>query len=92
MEERVFRKQRDKGGIMTWEELKEKAKEMGYRYSIHTDTGVPYFAKNNIEFCENGNIMYNDTEDWGNTHYACIHYIAVCRTYDKMLMIMRGLE
>ena len=71
---------------MTWEELKEKAKEMG---ADVFDNGGIYFG--HLRFEEDGTIYVDpahyDWEELGETIT-----IASDRTYDEMLMIMRGLE
>lgn len=70
---------------MTWEELKEKAKEMGYKSGIDY-MDVEYLCKSDIgiTFYQNEyvTVYAHDNE--------CILKRGV--KYDKMLMIMRGLE
>ena len=60
---------------MTWEELKEKAQEMGYN-----DCG---------DYLETGNFTFRKS---GSVVYKMYHLIALNRTPEQMLMIMRGLE
>ena len=70
---------------MTWDELKEKAKEMGYTSGIDY-RGVEYLCKSDIgiTFYQNEDVtVYADDDEW----------LLKCGVkYDKMLMIMRGLE
>lgn len=65
---------------LTWNQLKEKAKEMWYDdcYSIYP--GVEWLTKGRYCFDKDGTFLYD-----GNV-------IATDIEYDKMLMIMRGLE
>lgn len=77
---------------MTWEELKEKAKGLGY-YEVYDDGDIPYFdgdgsyllvnrnSKNNIHFVKDGTI-----EDG----YCCV--ISENRTYEQMHQIMLALQ
>ena len=67
---------------MTWDELKTKAKEMGYE--PQKDYGGKSIGKDGIVFCADG--------------FVKVYYDEKCRilktdcAYDKMFMIMRGLE
>lgn len=65
---------------MDWNQLKEKAKEMGYNLDI-----VPNALSNtdylDVVFYKDGRVMVMDE-----------YIIARDISYDKMLMIMRGLE
>lgn len=71
---------------MTWEELKEKAKEMG---ACVFDNGGIYFG--HLQFEEDGGIYVDPAcYDWEELDESIT--IASDRTYDEMLMIMRGLE
>lgn len=79
-----------KGGTMTWEELKEKAKEMGYELDKYY---TEYFSKDieegfEIRFDECGDVIIS--YDKG----ICIANVTMAehRTPEQMLMIMRGLE
>ena len=67
---------------MTWDELKEKAKEMGYR-----DNGNVFqsLEKGKYLFFEEGNVFFCDT----NSLPICF---AFNKTPEQMLMIMRGVE
>ena len=60
---------------MDWNQLKEKAKEMGYN-----DCG---------DYLETGNFTFRKS---GSVVYKIYHLIALDRTPEQMLMIMRGLE
>lgn len=63
---------------MTWEELKQKAKEMGYNYSSFKDS--EWFSRNRLTFTKDGNVF-------------CIGTIlAESRTPDQMLAIMKALQ
>ena len=67
---------------MTWEELKEKAKEMGYRTDERFVMRDKYNKNKNVysmTFFEDGDVMIGS---------VCLNDVS----YDKMLMIMRGLE
>lgn len=67
---------------MTWEELKEKAKKMGYnKYGKLSEK----LTKGKYVFCEDGNVFFCDA----NQLSICF---AFDRTPEQMLMIMRGLE
>lgn len=73
---------------MTWDELKEKAKEMGWTPfgTLGVEKIIPKLGSISCYF--NGKItMYFGREDGGG--YV---YIAENRTPEQMLMIMRGLE
>lgn len=77
---------------MTWEELKEKAKELGY-YELYDDGDVPYFdgdgsyllinsnSKNIIRFFKDRIIE----DEWG-------YIISEDRTYEQMYQIMLALK
>ena len=75
---------------MTWEELKEKAKELGY-YEVYDDGDVPYFDgdssyllvnnKNDISFIKDGTI-----------EAGCGYIISEDRTYEQMYQIMLALK
>ena len=62
---------------MTWEELKEKAKEMGADLYLSNERECIFHK--NIFYFSDGSIL------WGHKQYE--H-----RTPEQMLMIMRGLE
>ena len=67
---------------MTWEELKEKAKEIGYvKWTMYGDYGEPIDAMTKID-----NIGTKITIDEN-----CHMYIHRLKP-EQMLMIMRGLE
>ena len=67
---------------MTWKELKEKAKEMGY---VEEDKyGTRYLRLNELCFGEQGCV-------YRNTPFVP-DILAKGRTKEQMLMIMRGLE
>ena len=73
---------------MTWEELKEKAKEMGYEivtYMTVKQEQKDAICGEYITFKPDGSIWFND--DCGGAYRAYTD-----KSYDKMLMIMRGLE
>ena len=67
---------------MTWEELKDKAKKMGYRQT--NDDEVAFYKmdvhNNLLEISLRGNVYFNDIK------------ISEDRTPEQMLMIMMGLE
>ena len=72
---------------MTWDELKEKAKEMGYEVKKDTVWCQKYFTGelftlDGITFTEDGTVFL---DGYGNV-------VAYDRTPEQMLMIMRGLE
>lgn len=64
---------------MTWEELKEKAKEMG---AFVLDEQILFM---NLECWKNGEV-------WCFDDFARTITLARNRTPEQMLMIMRGLE
>ena len=61
---------------MTWEELKEKAKKMGYHQAVWENC----ITNGRYEFYKAGSVIIDCS------------LLAVDRTYKQMLMIMRGLE
>lgn len=75
---------------MTWEELKKKAKEMGYNVTIK----YPYDKE--CECITNGEYgFYYDGViecDCSDENDYCGQPFAYGRTFTQMLMIMRGLE
>lgn len=73
---------------MTWQELKEKAKEMGWQichYRKIKNELKECLCDDYIRFCEDGSISLDDDCGGSYTAYENI-------SYDKMLMIMRGLQ
>ena len=71
---------------MTWDELKEKAKEMGYKWGVYFN-GKEYLVSRTetiITLSEIGTIEIKD----GYENEVMFHN----RTPDQMLMIMRGLK
>ena len=75
---------------ITWEELCEKAKEMGYRL-IYDDGDIPYFDGNSSYYLENQNISLTFFKD-GQIEYNYGGIIAENRTYNQMLIIMEALK
>lgn len=71
---------------MTWEELCEKAKEMGYEYC---NCG-PYLTSDKFQFYKNGTICayIYVADDYYSKHYE----IAWDRTYEQMYLIMVALR
>ena len=66
---------------MTWEELKEKAKGMHFYKGI----GISHITVDGwLKFMEDGTILTDGGFSWQKR--------ASNVSYDKMLMIMRGLE
>lgn len=76
---------------MTWEELKEKAKEMGAFIGSPSSIDVDYFRLDDLIFDKTGKIILNDTS-YDEDVCSVNHLIAIDRTPEQMLMIMRGLE
>lgn len=71
---------------MTWEELCEKAKEMGYYYC---DYG-PHLTGDKFKFYKKGTIYsYIYVAD---DYYSDYHEIAWDRTPDQMYQIMKALQ
>ena len=72
---------------MDWEELKEKAKEMGYIEEPILENGIVWLTKKRLDFdlCFNndGMVLLDGDEEY---------ILAKERTPEQMLMIMRGLE
>lgn len=66
---------------MTWEELKEKAKEMGAMEFFSIMTGSSSFKWRGLEFLDIGIIKQSDGS-----------LLSKNKTPEQMLMIMRGLE
>ena len=71
---------------MTWEELKEKAKEIISFFGASEDS----ICVGKLEFDKDGGIYINPfyLDDEVDVNFC----IESDRTYDEMLMIMRGLE
>ena len=69
---------------MTWEELKEKAKEMGDTSALKTTIILKTNMNSEIEFDDGGNVFvpFSRATLW----------VSKNRTPEQMLMIMRGLE
>lgn len=67
---------------MTWEELKEKAKTLGYKPEFnYIENEKELYKKNKgLGFLKNGKVCY-----WNN--YGC-YTIAIGKTYDQMYQIM----
>ena len=74
---------------MTWEELKEKAKEMGAEIikGIVADLTYEVIVFNHFRFYRDGEITYPDFLPLEDRHF-----VSKNRTPEQMLMIMRGLE
>ena len=71
---------------MTWEELCEKAKEMGYKYW----EGNPHLTGDDIQFFKNGTVyVYIYVEDY---YYNNYYPIAWDRTPDQMYQVMEALQ
>ena len=71
---------------MTWEELCEKAKEMGYDYW----RGKSYVSDGDYEFYKDGTIKaFAFVED---NYYSDFYEIAWNRTYEQMYQIMEALR
>jgi hypothetical protein len=71
---------------MTWEELKEKAKDMGYIY-VDNKTGTYLWnLDKSISFCRNGCIVADSDMIGGDVYFG--HN----RTPDQMYAIMKALE
>lgn len=71
---------------MTWEELVEKAKEMGYDYW----RGTQYVSDGDYEFYKDGTIKAFACVD--DSYYSDFYEIAWNRTYEQMLAIMEALR
>ena len=73
---------------MTWEELTEKAKELGYRL-VEDDGDLPYLGI--TEYLENKdiNIIFCD---YGSIETNCGDTVAENRTPDQMYQIMLALR
>lgn len=74
---------------MTWEELKEKAKEMGYHY------GYGFIVNDNITLeTKRGKYVFTKigTVSFYPQYRAKGFTLEVGRNAEQMLMIMRGLE
>ena len=70
---------------MTWDELKEKAEEMGGFVCFNRRRNNEVIVMEWLTFCDNGDIFVDD--DCGGEYKGATH-----RTPEQMLMIMRGLE
>ena len=75
---------------MTWEELKEKAKEMGYKWGVYFN-GEEYLIKPN----KNDSAYRNIFEKSGTFNLEWAEDAIIIGSNlspEQMLMIMRGLE
>ena len=75
------------GDKMTWEELKEKAKEMGYLVCLNGDC-----IKTNDDTQYNHTLFYYRDGIINVKHFGNFCFVAEHRTPEQMLMIMKGLE
>lgn len=73
---------------MTWEELKEKAKELGYRL-VEDDGDLPYLGITEYLEKDNVNIIFFD---YGSIETNCGDTVAENRTPDQMYQIMLALR
>ena len=76
---------------MNWNELKEEAKKMGAFIGSPSSIDVDYFRFGDLIFNKTGKIILDDTS-YDEDVCSVNHLIAIDRTPDQMLMIMRGLE
>ena len=74
---------------MTWEELKEKAKEMGYSVS---DGFIYIVSEGNtgVKLCKNGDVEIDLTDAYSDYDQNVL--IAEHRTPEQMLAIMKALQ
>jgi effector-binding domain-containing protein len=73
---------------MTWEELKEKAQQLGYQQFGRTTFVTEWIKKDGLIFYESGLfVAESDEEDPTNGVYKNSN-----RTYDQMYQIMLALE
>lgn len=75
---------------MTWEELKEKAKKMGGFICNASSIEQEKILYEDFVFYKNGTVRLDDTDEDG--FCTVVHTIKSGCSYDKMLMIMKGLE
>jgi hypothetical protein len=73
---------------MTWEELKEKAKDLGYRV-VEDDGDLPYLGITEYLENEDINIIFCD---YGSIETNCGDTVAENRTPDQMYQIMLALR
>ena len=74
---------------MTWEELKEKAKKLGYR--LREDDGDAPYLDSIIEYLENDSVDMTFYDDGLiETNFGSI--VAENRTHDQMYQIMLALR
>lgn len=67
---------------MTWEELKEKAKELGSMQTTITDKWILFNGW--LKFYDDGTICTETEDSWDEKE--------IMISYDKMLMIMEALR
>ena len=73
---------------MTWEELKERAKELGYRL-VEDDGDIPYLGI--LEYLTKDGVNISFYDD-GLVETNCGEIVAEDRTYDQMYQIMLALR
>ena len=73
---------------MTWEELKEKAKELGYRL-VEDDGDLPYLGITEYLEKDSINIIFCD---YGSIETNCGDTVAENRTPNQMYQIMLALR
>lgn len=71
---------------MTWEELVEKAKELGYLYIDATGETYLFSTDNRLSFCKNGCVVADSDMIGGDVYFG--HN----RTPDQMWQIMEALK
>lgn len=76
---------------MTWEELCEKAKEMGLFVSEDNSMEPAYIRFGDLLFTQKGQIILSDTDY--DLDLCCVnHLVRNDRTYDQMYQIMEALK
>ena len=73
---------------MTWEELKEKAKELGY-HVVEDNGDIPYLGITEYLEKDNVNMFFCD---YGSIETNCGDTVAENRTPDQMYQIMLALR
>ena len=73
---------------MTWEELKEKAKELGY-WLRKDDGDIPYLGITELLVKDGVDIAFFD---YGSIEVDCGYILAENRTYEQMYQIMLALR
>ena len=83
---------------MNWNQLKEKAKELGYNLRGSKSRHTENLSKGKMVFYEDGKFVYDERIDafyydyYDAEEYGDVHIIETDRTPDQMWQIMEALK